>query len=187
MNLVGCGILKKELGFLIEKNNLQLHTDFLDQMMHVEMKRIASELPQKLKEHEGEPIVVFYGCCHPLMDKIVDGAHACRMDGVNCFEMLLGKELYEKELTNGAYFLLESMAYQWDEAMQKTFGGNKEVEKAVFHGSSKYILMIKTPLSSDFKKEAKRVANDVGLPLREIAVGLENLEMLLMEAVDRCR
>jgi len=92
LNLVGCGILRKEVDFLIAKNQWSLTTDFLPASLHIDFNRLAGALQTGLARHQDEQTIVFYGACHPRMDNMLADARALRTRGQNCIEMLLGAE-----------------------------------------------------------------------------------------------
>ena len=183
--LLGCGILQKEVKFLIEKNGWPLDTDFLDSSLHVNFEKLAHELQTGILRNKERDIIVFYGCCHPRMEKILETARTFRTEGQNCVEMLLGREKFMEELTNGAFFLLEDWALRWDEAIGNSFGDNPDVAREIFQLSSKSLLCLRTPCSGNFEKAADEVGDKVGLPVRWLDVGLGHLEEVLRQAVER--
>jgi hypothetical protein len=183
--LLGCGILEKEVQFLIGKNSWGMDTEFLDSSLHVNFEALAQALQSGLQRNEGRQILVFYGCCHPHMEKMLETAHTFRTEGQNCVEMLLGPDKFMEELANGAFFLLEDWALRWDEAIGKTFGNNPAVVKEIFQLSSKYLLCLRTPSSGDFRQAAEAVSEKLGLPLHWMDVNLDFLESVLAQAVSR--
>ncbi len=183
--LLGCGILQQEVNFLIKKNGWQLETDFLDSSLHVNFEKLAQQLETGILRNTGREIVVFYGCCHPRMEKILEIAHTFRTEGQNCVEMLLGRQKFMQELTDGAFFLLEDWALRWDQAIGMTFGDNPDVVREIFQLSNKKLLCIRTPCSKDFKIEAEDVGNKVGLPVHWLDVTLDHLESVLSQALER--
>ncbi len=183
--LLGCGILQQEVRFLIKKNHWPLDTDFLDSSLHVNFENLAQQLQSGFLRNKGRDIAVFYGCCHPRMEKMLEDAHSFRTDGQNCVEMLLGREKFMEELSNGAFFLLEDWALCWDKAMGNTFGSNPDVVREIFQLSSKFLLCLRTPCSGDFQKAADEAGEKVGLPVRWMDVGLDHLEGVLRQVVER--
>lgn len=183
--LIGCGILKKEINWLIEKNNWPLKTVFLDSALHIDFEKMYKGLSTKLAQHSMDDIKIFYGACHPLMDDILENANVFRTKGQNCVDILLGNDLFTKELTNGAYFLLEDWAMRWNYISTKTFGNDNEITREIFQSDRKYMLGIITPCSDDFTKEAEMAAKDVGLPLKWTEVSLDNLEEALYSLLNQ--
>lgn len=181
--LLGCGILRQEVRFLIEKNGWPLETDFLDSSLHVNFEKLEHALQTGFLRNQGRDIVVFYGCCHPRMEQMLEAAHTFRTEGQNCVEMLLGREKFMEELSNGAFFLLEDWALRWDEAIGKTFGSNPDVVREIFQLSNKSLLCLRTPCSGDFTQAACEVGDKIGLLVRWMDVGLDHLEGVLRQAV----
>ena len=187
LTMVGCGILRNEVNFLIEKNGWNVHTHFLDSALHNYLNRLSVELDKALNEHEklGEKTLVFYGGCHPLMENYLEEHNTCRTHGQNCIAMLLGYESFMQELEKGAYFLLEDWALTWEPMITACFGKNKAVIREIFHSSHQYILALKTACNGDFNEAAEAAARFVDLPLRWMDVGLEHLESVLADAIQR--
>ena len=183
--LLGCGILKKEVRFLIEKNGWPLDLFMLASGLHSDFHKLERGLKGALAKHRERDCIVFYGCCHPLMDEMLEEAHTFRTQGQNCVDMVLGKELFTRELLDGAFFLFEDWALHWDRIAMLTFGAHPGIMQEIFRGDRGYILALRTPVSGDFSVEAEKVASQVGLPLRWMDVGLEHLESVLQTAVSR--
>jgi hypothetical protein len=177
--LVSCGILKKEISFLIQKNNWPVESHFLNSSLHIDFEKLSGSLNAALSKYKNRETIVFYGACHPLMERILENSKTIRSQGQNCAEMLLGKTLFNEELSKGAYFLLEDWAHRWDEILEKTFGSNPGVIKEIFRGDRAYLLALRTPCSGNFESGAQHAAKTVGLPLRWRDVSLDQLESVL--------
>ncbi|MGZ4958488.1 MAG: DUF1638 domain-containing protein [Methylomonas sp.] len=187
LTMIGCGILRKEVDRLIEKNHWNIHTQYLDSALHNYFNRLASELNTALTEREkrGEKTVVLYGSCHPLMENFLEDHHTCRTEGQNCIVQLLGYEKFMEELEKGAYFLLEDWALTWEPMITACFGNNVAVVREIFHSGHKYILALRTPCSGDFTEAAQAAADFVELPLRWRDVTLDHLEQVLADAIEQ--
>lgn len=185
--VVGCGILHKEVDYLVEKNGWQVETQFLDSALHNYLGKLSEQLNAALTadELQGRETVVFYGCCHPQIDSILEKHHTLRTRGQNCIVMLLGYEKFMQELEKGAYFLLEDWALTWEPMITKCFGNNPAVIREIFHSSHKFITAIRTPCSGDFTSAAKAAAAFVDLPLQWMDADLSHLEAVLAEALNR--
>ncbi|HTY99706.1 MAG TPA: DUF1638 domain-containing protein [Rhodocyclaceae bacterium] len=185
--LVGCGILHKEVDFLIRKNGWKVETRFLDSALHNYFDRLSSQLDAALAadEREGRESVVFYGSCHPRMDSILQEHHTLRTRGQNCIVMLLGYDGFMEHLSRGAYFLLEDWALTWEPMITECFGSNLQVVREIFHGSHKLMIALRTPCSGDFTAAAEAAARFVDLPLEWMDVDLSHLEAVLADAIAR--
>jgi hypothetical protein len=184
--LMGCGILKNEIRYLIQKNNWPVETTFFDSALHCEFDKLSNCLTTGLARHIERPTVVFYGSCHPLMDRMLEEAHTFRTEGQNCVDMLLGNELFTKELLDGSFFLMEEWARRWEYILMKSFGTkNIDIIREMFCYDRTCLLCLRTPCSGDFTAAAEEAGRVVGLPIRWLDVGLEHLEGVLSQAVNR--
>jgi len=183
--LLGCGILQREINFLIKKNNWLLDTDFIDSSLHVNFEKLAQELQTGFLRNKDHEVVVFYGCCHPRIENILEEQNTFRTNGQNCVEMLLGREKFMEELANGAFFLIEDWAFRWDDVIGNTFGNRPDVVREIFQLSNKSLLCLRTPCSGNFKIAADEVSEKIGLPVRWLDVELDHLEKVLWQALGR--
>lgn len=184
--LVGCGILKNEVRFLAEKNQWPLEMEFLDSSLHCDFKALETRLRGALAKHAQRRVIVFYGTCHPLMDRFLEDAQTFRTEGQNCVEMLLGKAMFDAELMAGAYFLLEDWARRWHWIVKRSLGTeNPKVIRAIFQSDRKYLLAVRTPCSGDFTKEAEEARDLLELPLNWLDVSLDHLEAELERTLTR--
>ena len=185
VTLIGCGILHKEVDYLIKQHDWQVEKRGLHSALHNYFDRLHNELDRGLSEQEnaGRRTVVFYGACHPRMDQLLEKHHTCRTHGQNCIVMLIGYEKFMEELGNGAYFLLEDWALTWEPMITECFGTNLAVVREIFHGSHKKIIALRSPCSIDFTAAAEAAAAFVDLPLEWMDVDLSHLEQVLETAI----
>jgi hypothetical protein len=189
LTMVGCGILHKEVDYLIQKNGWNIETQFLVSSLHNYFDKLYKTLDEALSfdDRKGRETVVFYGACHPRMDNILQEHHTLRTQGQNCIVMLLGYEKFMEELGLGAYFLLEDWALTWEPMITECFGKNLTVVREIFHSSHKKMIAIRTPCSTDFTAAAEAAAAFVDLPLEWTDVSLDHLESVLADVIHRKR
>jgi len=184
--VIGCGILHKEVNFLIRKNDWPLDTCFLDSTLHNNLSLLSESLEKAIIEKKKQDLFILYGACHPLMDRILERHHIFRTEGQNCIEMLLGVELFRSEVERGAFFLLEDWATHWSEVMKTAYGNARpEVIREIFVSDRKYFLGVRTPCSGDFQSPALDISIDFDVPLRWIDIDLDHFESVLKKAVHR--
>ena len=185
--IIGCGILEKEIHYIIEKNGWQQRLAFLPSGLHVDFDRLKITLEKCLTHYSGQKNIVFYGACHPLMDKILESAHTIRTSGQNCVDIYLGHDLFNSELEKGAFFLFEDWALHWKEIVGSIMPGDPEIMRNIFRGAHKYLLAIRTPCSNDFTCEAEAVSEMTSLEVRWLDVGIEHLEANLVATIAQIR
>jgi hypothetical protein len=177
--LLGCGILAKEVAWLAKKNAWPVDIELLSPSLHIHLRQLASELNAALARNRERKIILFYGMCHPWLERMVQPYQVSQVDGQNCIEMLLGAEHYQAELGNGAFFLLEEWANSWDSAIRDTFGPDPILAREIFTTSHQYLLGLRTPCSADFAEQAQHAGRSVALPVRWLDSRLEHLESAL--------
>lgn len=180
--LIGCGVLKTEIDYIINKNKWPVKTFFLESSLHINFDKLEKELLNAIKQNRKENIIVFYGACHPLIDKYLKEENTLRTQGQNCIEILLGKERYFSELEKGAFFLLNDWLKNWKDVMGDVFNSN-EIIKEIFKSERKYILAIDTKCSMINKKEAAAFAEISGLPINWTQSDLYHLELTLLNLI----
>lgn len=183
--IIGCGILAKEIRWLINKNGWRLDNDFLPPSLHADPEALAANLTVGLSRHQGRPAFVFYGGCHPAMNDMLREARTFRIVGPSCVEMLLGRDVYQSKLRDGALFLLEDWAMRWDTLGVKAFAPGQTRAGADLAGDRRFLLGVRTPCSADFREAAENVKQCTGLPLRWMDAELNHLEMVLKSALKR--
>jgi hypothetical protein len=185
--IIGCGILHKEIQFLIEKNNWHLETAWFPSGLHVDFDKLEQSLSRGLQRHKRESAVVFYGACHPCMDQILRAAGVIRTPGQNCVDIYLGHDMFCRELEQGAFFLFEDWAINWNKIVGSIMPGAPEIMRSIFRDAHSYLLAIRTPCSGDFSAEAEAVSLRTDLELRWVDIGLEHLEANLAMTLDRAK
>jgi len=183
--LVGCGILKKEIEFLIQKHNWPFKTHFLCSSLHIDFEKLEKTLVKALSHYGDVPKAVIYGTCHPSMDAFMKEGNATRTQGQNCVELLLGKELFEHHLSAGAFFIMEDWAKRWNLITGLTFGNSPEITREILTMEHTYFLGIETPCSGDFRTDALDISKEIGLPLKWVTAPLDPLEKTLTETLGR--
>ncbi|WP_033398099.1 DUF1638 domain-containing protein [Desulfospira joergensenii] len=185
--LVGCGILKQEIEYLIQKNKWPLKSHFLCSSLHIDFEKLEKSLVRALSHFGPSPKGVFYGTCHPRMDSFMEKGKAVRTAGQNCVEILLGKEVFERHLSSGAFFIMEDWSRRWGLITGLAFGRNPEIIKEIFTMEHTRLLGIKTPCSKDFTAEAEDISRQLGLPLGWLNISLEHLEKKLSQMLSDIR
>jgi len=177
--LIGCGILRKEIRFLIAKHRWPVSVVFLPSGLHTDFGKLQHSLEKSLQAHAGHPCLVFYGACHPLMDRILATAGTVRTPGQNCVDIYLGHTAFCRELAAGAFFLFEDWAQHWDSIVGGEQGLAPAVMRDIFREAHTHLLAIRTPCSGDFSAQAEQISRSTSLELRWVDVGLEHLEQVL--------
>ncbi len=182
--LVGCGILKKEIRWLIEKNQWPVEAIFLNSALHVDFDQLGRSLTSVLSAHRERNIIVFYGCCHPHGSDTREGRNLSDCRPELCGYPPGADRVYARAFSGGV-FLIEDWAQRWNEIVLKVSGNNPKGLRYIFQCHHAYLLALRTPCSKDFTTQAEQVADSVGLPLRWMDVSLDRLESILRTTIMR--
>lgn len=143
VHLVGCGILKKEIKYLLDKHKLPVKTVFYDSALHCDLERLEKVLRPTLNKYSPENTVIFYGSCHPQLDQMLQTKGMVRTAGQNCIQMLLGYDDFMHRLGSGAFFLLEEWAQRWEQIVYRTMGTHRvEVIREIYQMNHSHLLAL---------------------------------------------
>ena len=187
ITLIGCGILAKEIHFLIKKNRWDVKKQLFDSSLHVNFSKLKKKLGDSIEKNRTLRKVLFLGACHPLLNKIEREHKLFRTKGQNCVEILLGKKRFQQELAQGAFFLLEDWARRFSYITGMAFNESDSITREIFQMGHSHLLGIRTPCSDDFNQEAIAASRLVDLPLKWIDVDLDILESNLEMTLERTR
>ncbi len=181
--MIGCGILSKEICYLMDKYHWPIETVFLDSSLHTNFDKLFHSLQKSLNFYKDREKVVFYGACHPGIDTLLSHHNTTRTMGQNCVQLLLGKEVFSRELMQGAFFLMEDWVLRWDSVVQEALGPDIDAARHLFQSEHNYFLGIKTPCSGNFSEAAQAISDKYGLPLKWMPASLALLEKVLRETL----
>lgn len=183
--LIGCGTLEAEVNFIISKNSWPIKTEFLSSVLHIEHDTLYNSLKERLDSRPDSRKVIFYGECHPAIDRLVEEYDAVRYTGQNCVESLLGRARFDSLMAEGAFFLLKSWALKWDNILEKVFGSRVNIAREIFKTRHNYFLALRTVCSGDYQREAEAVSELMDMPLLWLDISLDNLERNLSTTILR--
>lgn len=183
VQIIACGIFKKEIKELIRRGRLAVPCRFLDSMLHMMPALLESRLEENIAELGGGKAVLVYGDCQPRMIELNSNPDICRTEGMNCCEILLGRERYHALRAEGVFFLLPEWTIRWKVVFQEYLGFNKDNAKVFMNEMHTKLLYLDTgiiPVPHDTLKEA---ANFCGLPIEIMKVELDQLEAAISNAL----
>lgn len=181
--LISCGILKKEINYLISKNQWNVNPTFLHSGLHTNFDKLWNTLSKSIDKHQSQETLVCYGSCHPLMHKLMEKTNSKRTLVQNCVDLILGKAKFNEELEKGAFFLFEDWALNWDKIAPPIIGKNPLHIKELYSSEHNYLLCIETPCSNDFSIYANEISEITGLPVKWLKTDLKQLENNLKELI----
>ena len=121
---IACSIFKKEIQHLLQEHEWDVPCRFLGSMLHIVPKRLEEELKNTLAEvqQEGNRVVLAYGDCCPRMENMEAQQEASRTKGINCCEILLGRDDYRRMRKEGVFFLIPEWTLNWKQIFKHELG-----------------------------------------------------------------
>lgn len=164
---IACSIFKKEMAEIQKEKKWEIHSEFLTSMLHMNPEKLNIELEAKIKEHEdkGKKIILLYGDCCSEMATFEKNKNVFRIKGVNCIEILLGKEKYREMRKNKVFAFLPEWTLRWEEVFKNELGLTKDTAKTFIKELINKLVYLDTGVMEVPKKILKDIEKYSGLPV----------------------
>lgn len=183
---LACGVFKKELEFLAKQGLIDLKVKSLDSMLHMEPCKLGVTLEAITSKHPEEKFVLLYGDCQPRMHEMAGRETVSKVGGINCCEILLGKEAYRKLQRERAFIFLPEWAVRWREIFTKELGFNKpENAKEFMKENLSKLVYLDTgidPVPEDLLTEIKEFFD---MPMQVLPISLDVLKNGIEESLEK--
>ena len=166
---------------------LDLPVVYLDSMLHMSPGRLAARLEDVLSPilNKGRRVVLAYGdCCSQMADwESLPGV--ARVDGMNCCEMLLGREDYRALRREGAFFLLPEWTLRWREIFATELGLTRENASGLMRDMHRKLIYLDTGTMPVPESALTECSQYCGLPFEVRRVELRHFAGAIREAQSR--
>jgi len=182
--LVACGIFAAEYDLLEPRLRDRFEARFLDSMLHMRPALLSEHLAEVLAGAGDRPRVLLYGDCCPAMEEFSTAPGACRVRGVNCVEIAMGRERYRELRREGAFFFMPEWMARWEELFEREFGFFTPGLAADFmRDSARSLVYVDTGARAVPEVEFEKVRAGLGLQVRVEGVGIGGLARSLEDAL----
>jgi len=184
---LSCSIFKQEIKALQAAGKLDLPVEFLNSMLHMVPAKLEARLQEALgsarvQEPERE-VVLAYGDCCGHMDTFESEPGTARTAGINCCEILLGRETYRKLRKEGAFFLMPEWALAWKQVFVSQLGLLGPCARTFMQEMHSRLIYLDTGLVPVPHGDLAEASEFLGLPVEILPVSLEPLLASLHQAV----
>jgi hypothetical protein len=185
-SIIACSIFKKEIESLMIDKLKENPIHYLDSMLHMTPDLLDKNLKTVVDEelNKRKRVAIIYGECHACMNKLELEKYIKRIEGMNCIEIFLGKELYRKLRKEGSFFLLPEWCQRWREVFEKQLGLNKENAQSFMKEMHTQLLYIDTGLIPVPDLTLKEISGYTGLPYSILPTSLIHLEQAIFNLLD---
>lgn len=184
VHVVACSIFRPEIEWLQARGELSLPFHYLDSMLHMAPEKLCSVMKTQIERtlDRDVRIVLLYGECHPAMHEQEKQKGVCRVEGVNCCEIMLGSKAYRSYLRNGTFFLMPEWVERWETVFCKEFGLSETTAKRFMGTMHSQLLYLDTQVQPVPKALLAEISRFTGLRWRCVSVSLNHLR----DSVNRC-
>ncbi len=185
ISILCCSVFRDEITSIFSNEFPDITIEFLDSMMHMRPTLLQETLEQKLST-QSNPTIIVYGDCAPEIHNIEERFLCVRTKGVNCNELLLGKNRYREYRNKKVFLLLPEWAHRWKEVFQEELGFKDTVlARRFMQENSNFIYYLDTgftPVPYDILKEIETYFE---MPIEVISETTEPLRAFIYTAMDQ--
>lgn len=182
---VACGIFREEMRALGPRFPV-LEPVFLDSMLHMRPGALQERIDDLLAARSPQRVLFVYGDCTPRIVELCRRPGFAKTSGVNCCEILLGREEYRRLRRSGAFFFLPEWTVRWRRVFERELGfaGGRGAEEMLREVHDRFIYLDTgiAPVPHDTLDEIVRC---LGLPMSVLETGLSRLEENIAAALER--
>lgn len=184
INIISCGIFKKEVEVILKELGLKNDVNFLDPGLHVNFNRLEEGVRGEIQRQEKAlPTIVIIGqACHPDMSSILDAEKAIGISTANCFEALLGDEKKKLDAETNTYYITSGWFENWHKIFKQDMGWT-EVDARMNLGFYDRILLLDTGLCEITDEKLIEFFDFVQVPIEVKKVTLDHLKSLVKAAL----
>ena len=185
MRCISCSIFRSEVEELKRRGEVDLDVVYFDSSFHMRPSRLRSELDDLIgwRAGSGDRTLLLCGECHAHMDVQTAPEQISRVAGINCCEILLGREAYRELRSQGAFFLLHEWAERWREIFDAALGLSPELAKPFWAESHRLLVYLDTEIAEVPVEHLAAVSEYTGLPWEVRQVSLDELLSAIRAAV----
>ncbi len=181
---ITCGIFQAEMAALAPRFP-RLQLIFADSMLHMRPDLLQERIDALLRQHSADKVLFIYGDCTPRIVELCRKPGFAKTAGINCCEILLGREEYRRLRKSGAFFFLPEWTLRWRDVFERELGfaGGRGVEDMLREVHSHFIYLDTgvLPMPGSVLDEISR---ELGLPMQQLSVGLSRLEQKISAALE---
>ncbi len=188
---ISCSIFRKEIEALHASGRLGLPVEFLNSMLHMVPAKLETRLQGALgaaRDQDREKAVVLaYGDCCGHMDTFEAEPGTARTAGINCCEIILGREAYRRLRKEGAFFLMPEWALAWRQVFVGQLGLLGPCAKTFMQELHTRLIYLDTGLIPVPHEALQEASEFLGLPVEILPVSLDPLLASLNQAAQSTR
>jgi hypothetical protein len=184
--LVACGAIAQPAADVVARHGWPVDVHPLPPLLHNQPQRIADEVRRAVGRLRAsyDRVVVGYADCgtYGALDELCRELGLERLPGLHCYDVYGGSERLERFFAEqpGTYLLTDFLVRSFARTVEKELGLDRwpELREAYFGHYTRVVWLAQRP-DDELRGLARRAAERMGLPLREVPTGDAGLEAAL--------
>ncbi|MFH0881214.1 MAG: DUF1638 domain-containing protein [Lentisphaerota bacterium] len=186
ISCLACGVFKMELAALTKQGELDCDIITLESMLHMKPAKLEQEMERAMATGPKDKFLILYGDCHPGMHKMQNRENATRVAGINCCDILLGKEAYRKLQKDQAFIFLPEWTLRWHNLFTHELGFEKpEVAQAFMNEHRKRLVYADTGVMPLPDKTLRDISEFFNMPVEIQPISLDILLLGMNNALQK--
>jgi len=182
---ITCGIFQAEMAVLAPRFP-RLRFGYADSMLHMRPDLLQTRIDELLAEHPSGKVLFIYGDCTPRIVELCRRPGFAKTAGINCCEIVLGREEYRRLRKAGAFFFLPEWTLRWRQVFERELGfaggrGAGDMLREV-HTHLIYLDTGTIPVPQTILQDISR---DLAMPMTVLPAGLGPLEQAVAAAQEK--
>jgi hypothetical protein len=170
---------------MVKEGKINVPIVYLNSMLHMHPEQLQILLDAKIEEYKNFRIILMYGDCHARMIDYEEKTNIVRTPGINCCEILLGKEKYRKIRNEEAFILLPEWSGRWKEVFVDSMGfKTSKAIKPFMAEMHKKIVYVDTGLVEKNNPLLNKISDFLGLPLEIYPSTIKELEKVIISLIE---
>jgi hypothetical protein len=186
--VIACGAIAQPVAEVVARRGWAVDVHPLPPLLHNRPDRIAAAVEQRV--HELAPrygrVAVAYADCgtYGALDDVCARLAVPRLPGTDCYELFAGTERMRAllEAEPGTYVLTDFLATSFHRSVVVELGLDRFPElRDDYFGHYRRVVWLAQHPTARVRAAAERAAGAIGLPLEEVVVGDQLLELALAD------
>lgn len=188
--MIACGALAQHVSEIAARRGWPVDVHPLPPLLHNHPERIAPEVETLARELSKRyaTIAVGYADCgsYGTLDEVCRRLGIRRLAGSHCYDLFAGAERIRRlhNAEPGTYLLTDFLVRSFRRTILAELGLDRhpELREDYFRHYRRVVWLAQRP-TPELRREAQAAADALGLPLRTVEVGDENLERELAQLI----
>ncbi len=177
ITLISCSLFRSEIELLRSRQELKMPVVYLNSILHIYPEKLQTVMDKViLREIKKEQkVVLLYGECHAYIADYVKNPDVERVKGLNCIEIILGKEQYKRIQKDRIFCFMPEWINRWEDIFKSHLGLNRENARAFMKDMHSKAVYIDTGVAPIPSKIIQEIQDYIGLSMDIMPVNLNQL------------